>query len=187
MKFLEPVKSLINKTDLKTFYTYMIIYGIMCLILSILIIIYYYSSVNALQKKIKNIDAHRDDVHEILEKYALIKQQQLIVEEVLAKDPLFKISGTFAKLLADLNLTDKKTSEDLSIIDLEGNYRKTELNAKFTEMTMRELTVLLERLEQNPRIATNRLDITKKKPNDKTIDVSLTISTLLPKIESPSS
>lgn len=164
----------------------MAIYGATCFILSVLIIIYYYSSMNALQKKIKNIDAHRDEVHEILEKYALIKQQQLIVEEVLAKDPLFKISGAFAKLLTDLNLTDKKVSEDLSIIDLEGNYRKTELNAKFTDMTMQELTVLLERLEQNPRVATNRLEITKSKKNPKTIEVSLTISTLLPKIESPS-
>ena len=49
---------------------------------------------------------------------------------------------------------------------------------------MKEFTELLQEIEQNSRIATNRLEITKSKKKPKTIEVSLTISTLLPKIES---
>lgn len=58
--------------------------------------------------------------------------------------------------------------------------KKNELTAKFENMSMQDLTHLLEELEKNPRIATERLEITKKQ---KTIDVGLTISTLLPKTE----
>lgn len=183
MKFLEPIKNFINKLDLKTFYIYMIVYGAICFVLCVLIVFYYYSSISSLQKKIKNINEDRDAVHEILEKHAIIKQQQTVVEEMLAKDPNFKIAETFGKFLAELNLTDKEDlRREINTTDLEENYRKTELNAKFKNMTMKELTFLLEKIEQNPRIATNRLEITKIKDKP-LIEVSLTISTLLPKIE----
>lgn len=184
MKFLEPVKSFINKLDLKTFYIYMIVYGAICFVLCVLIVIYYYSSIGSLQKKIKNINEDRDAVHEILEKHAIIKQQQTVVEEMLAKDPNFKIAETFGKFLAELNLTDKEDPRrEINTTDLEENYRKIELSSKFEDITMQQLTLLLEKLEQNPRIATNRLEITKSKKKPRTIEVSLTISTLLPKIE----
>lgn len=184
MKFLEPVNAFINKLDLKTFYIYMIAYGAGCFVLCILMVFYYYSEIGSLQKKIKNINAYREEVHEIFEKYAIVKQQQTIVEEMLAKDPNFKIAETFGKFLAELHLTEKENSKpEISTTDLEENYRRIELSSKFADMTMQELTLLLEKLEQNPRIATNRLEITKSKKKPRTIEVSLTISTLLPKIE----
>lgn len=187
MKFLEPVNAFVNKLDLKTFYIYLISYGVGCLLICALMIFYYYSSIGSLQKKIKNIASYRDEVHEIMEKNALIKQQQVIVEEMLAKDPNFKIAETFGKFVAELNLTDKESKRaEINTTDLEENYRKTELSAQFENMTMRDLTLLLEKIEQNPRIAINRLEITKPEKKPKTIDVSLTISTLLPKVEGAS-
>lgn len=187
MKFLEPVTTFINKLDLKTFYIYLISYAVGCFLLCVLMIFYYYSSIHALQKKIKSLASYREEVHEIMEKNAIIKQQQVIVEEMLAKDPNFKIAETFGKFLAELNLADKKSKEpEINTTDLEENYRKTELSAQFENMTMRDLTLLLEKIEQNPRIATNRLEITKSKKKPKTIEVNLTISTLLPKIEGAS-
>lgn len=164
----------------------MIIYGAICTVLCVLIIFYYYSSISSLQKKIKNINASREEVLAILEKHQLIKQQQAIVEEILSKDPNFKIAGTFEKLLQELNLTDKKVADTINTIDLEENYRRSELTTNFEGMTMQELTMLLEKIEQNPRIATNRLEITKSKKKPKSIDVVLSISTLLPKIEAAS-
>lgn len=187
MKFLEPVILFINKLDLKTFYLYLIGYAVGCFSICVLMIFYYYSSVSALQKKIKNLASYREEIHEIMEKNAIIKQQQTIVEEMLAKDPNFKIAETFGKFLAELQITNKeKLPRDINTTDLEENYRKIELSAKFEDITMRDLTLLLEKIEQNPRIATNRLEITKSKKKPKTIEVSLTISTLLPKTEGAS-
>ena len=183
MTFLEPVKNFINKTDLKTFYAYIAGYGATCLVFLALLIFYYYSSVHSLQKEIKIVNAFREEILEILEKNELIKQQQAIVEEILAKDPNFKIEGYFEKLLAKFNLSDKKDGRIITTTDLEGNYRKSELSAKFENMTMQDLTYLLEEIEKNPRIATEKLEITKSKRKPKTIEVDLSISTLLPKIE----
>ena len=89
-----------------------------------------------------------------------------------------------SNLLVKLNLRDKEVAEETSTADLEENYRRTELSAKFEDMSMRELTELLQEIEQNSRIATSRLEITQSKKKPRTIEVSLTISTLLPKIES---
>jgi hypothetical protein len=184
MTFLEPIKNFINKTDSKTFSYYMIGYIAACTLMCILIIFYYYRSVGTLQKKIKNINADREEVLVILEKASLVQQQRAMVEETLAKDTDFKIGGYFKNLLITLNLKDKEVAEETSTADLEENYRKSELSAKFEDMSMRELTELLQEIEQNSRIATNRLEVTKSKKKPKTIEVSLTISTLLPKIES---
>ena len=184
MKFLEPIRVFINRLDLRTFYIYSGVYGGICLALCCSIIFYYYNSIGSLEKSIKNIDAYRDEVYEIMEKYAITKQQQAIVEEMLAKDPNFKIAETFGRFLTELNLADKedRSKREINPTDLEENYRKIELSSQFKDMTMQNLTSLLEKLEQNPRIAMNRLEIVKSKdkPN---IQVSLTISTLLPKIE----
>ena len=49
-------------------------------------------------------------------------------------------------------------------------------------MNMKELTELLQAIEQNPRISTKRLEIIKAKKDSKTIDVQITITTLLPKV-----
>jgi hypothetical protein len=185
MKFLEPIKTFFAKLDTKQFYIYVSIYGGGCLAVCILIIVYYYTSINSLQKNIKRTKGYRGEVHAIFEKYALIKQQQTIVEEMLARDPNFKIAETFGKFLTELHLTEKEDPRrEINTTDLEENYRKIELSAKFENMTMQELTLLLEKIEQNPRIATNRLEITRSK--NQTIAVNLTISTLLPKIEGTS-
>jgi hypothetical protein len=186
MMFLEPVKLFFNKTDSKTFFYYMIGYLAGCALLFTLIVFYYYSSMGALQRKIKNINNSREEVLAILDKSALVQQQRLMVEETLAKDTDFKIAGYFKNLLIKLNIKDKEVAEETSTTDLEENYRKSELNAKFEDMTMKELTELLQEIEQNSRIATNRIDITKSKKKPKTIEVNLTISTLLPKIENTS-
>ena len=187
MMLLDPIKAFINKTDQKTFYTYLIAYGATCSVLFVLIIFYYYSSTGALEKKIKNINSSRGEIFVILERFALIKQQQAIVEEILSKDPDFKIAGYFKDLLIRLNLKDKEDpTEVINTTDLEDNYRKSELSAKFEGLTMHDLTRLLEEIEQNPRVATERLEITKSIKKPKTIEVNLTISTLLPKIEGTS-
>lgn len=184
MTFLEPIKSFINKTDSKKFSYYMIGYAAGCVLLCILIIFYYYRSVGALQRKIRNINSSREEVLTILEKASDVQQQRSKVEETLAKDMDFKIGGYFKNLLVKLHLKDKEVAEETSTADLEENYRKSELSAKFEDMSMKELTELLQEIEQNSRVATNRLEITQSKKKPRTIEVSLTISTLLPKIES---
>ena len=186
MVFVEKIRAFFDSTETKTFYQYMIGYGVGCLLLFGIIIYYFYSTTNLLQKKIKTVNkARTEEVLTILESAQSIEQQRATVEAILSQIPDFKIAGYFKDLLIKLNLKNKEIqeAESTSTTDREDNYRETELNAKFEDMSMKELTELLQAIEQNPRISTKRLEITKAKKKPKTIEVQITITTLLPKIE----
>jgi len=184
MVILDKIRTFLENLEQKTFYTYIIGYLIGCVLLAGLIVFYFYSSTIFLQKKIKKINhAREDNVKVLLETASLVAQQRAAVEEVLSKDPDFKIAGYFKTLLIKLNLKEKEVAEETTTTDREDNYRESELNAKFEDMSMKELTELLQELEQNSRISTKRIEITKAKKKPKTIEVQITITTLLPKIE----
>ena len=187
MVLLDNIKTFINNIEIKTFYHYILGYIIACVLLSGGTVFYYFRSTNALYKKINGIKDSREEVEVILEKAGRVQQEKTRMEEILSKDIDFTIGGYFIKLLEELNLTSKETRKgEVTPTDLESKYRKNELNTQCDDMTMQELTILLQALEKNPRIATERLEITKSKKKPKTIEVSLTISTLLPKLETTS-
>ncbi|MEP6804191.1 MAG: hypothetical protein ABI892_06700 [Flavobacterium sp.] len=184
---LDQIKTFISTIETKTFYNYVLGYIAACTILCGVTVFYYYRSTNKLYKTIKDINSSRETVLTILEDAARVQQQQAAVEDILSKDIDFKIGGYLIDLLADLKLKNKviKTGE-VTATDLDNKYRKTELSIQFEDMTMQELTILLQALENNPRIVTDRLEITKSKKKPKTIEVALTISTLLPRLENSS-
>ena len=187
MVLLDNIKTFINNIEIKIFYYYILGYIIACVLLFGGAVFYYCRSTNALYRQINNIKNSREDVLVILEDAARVKQEQARVENILSKDIDFKIAGYFIELLTELDLKNKeiKTGEATST-PLENNYLKTELSTHFEDMTMQELTMLLQALEKNPRIVTDRLEITKSKKKPKTIEVNLSISTLLPKLETTS-
>ena len=182
MKYLEPIRAFIENTEIKTFYYYIIGYLGTVFVLCCLLIFLYFSSTSSLQKQIKRINnAREDEVLTLLEKVLYVDQQRKAMDAIFSQDTDFKIAGYFKDLLTKLNIKDKEVAEEASIIEREDNYRETELNAKFDDMNMKELTELLQELEQKPRISTKRLEITKSKKKPKTIEVQITITTLLPK------
>ncbi len=184
MVLLDKIRSFFDTTETTTFYYYVAGYLSVCFVLSGVIVFYYYKNANNLQKQIKRLNITREEtVRTILEAAASIEQQRTAVEEVLSQNPDFKIAGYFKDLLFKLNLKNKEVqeAESTTTTEREDNYRETELNAKFENMNMKELTELLQAIEQNPRLSTKRLEIMKAKKNLKTIDVQITITTLLPK------
>jgi hypothetical protein len=186
MIIVEKIRVFFDTTEVKTFRYYIIGYLVGCTLLAAIIIFYYFRTTNMLQKKIKQLNYSREaTVKTILESAQSIEQQRSAVEAILSQNPDFKIAGYFKDLLSKLNLRNKEIqeAESTTTSEREDNYRETELNAKFDDMTMKELTELLQALEKNPRISTKRLDISKAKKNPKKIEVQITITTLLPKIE----
>src|SRR5947207_4761861 len=184
MIFIDKIRTFFDSIDTKTFYHYIAGYGAVCFLLFGTMIYYFYSTTNVLQKKIKNLNITREEtVRAILESAQSIEQQRATVEAILSQIPDFKIAGYFKDLLTKLNLKNKEVqeAETTTTTEREDNYRETELNAKFEDMNMKEVTELLQALEQNPRISTKRLDIIKAKKDSKTIDVQITITTLLQK------
>jgi len=186
MPLLENIKIFFDKVETKKFYYLIGGYGAVCSLFLGIIIYYYYSNSFLLQKKIRYLNNEREEkVQTILETAQSIEQQRAAVEAILSQNPDFKIAGYFKDLLYKLNIHHKEIqeAETTSTTDRDDNYRESELNAKFEDMSMKELTEMLQALEQNARISTKRLEITKSKKRPKTIDVQIAITTLLPKIE----
>lgn len=190
MVIFDKIRTFFDDLDSKSFYSYAIGYLVVCVLLCGLLVFYFYKNVHTLQRQLKRLNTSREDtVRTILESAQSIEQQRSAVEQILSQNPDFKIAGYFKDLLTKLNVKNKEVqeAESTTTTEREDNYRETELNAKFEDMTMKELTELLQAIEQNPRISTKKLDITKAKKKPKTIEVQIAITTLLPKTTEASS
>lgn len=185
MTILGQIRTFFDSLETKKFYHYAGIFFASCLFINGIIVFYYYSATSSLLKEIKkNNNERSENIPTILQKAQELNIQRKLVDETISKDPNFKIQGYFKDLLATLQLTDKNHEPFRTTTnEREDDYREVELSAGFDTVNMKEVAELLQALEKNPRIATKRLEITHSKKKEKTIELSITITTLLPKTE----
>jgi hypothetical protein len=180
MAFFDSLRIKISHIEPKKFLYYVAIAMGITVLLAGGIIFQYYRSINALKKRIGRINQYREQAQDILERAQKVITQQHQVDELLAEDKDFKIGGYFKEVLNKLQLTQKEKIETTQTIEREDNYLEQVLNAKFTDLTMKELTTLLAEIEGNPRIYTRELEIKRAEKTPDTIDATLVIATLLP-------
>lgn len=140
---------------------------------------YFYSSVHGLEQRISRINRQREETRTILQKHALVKQQQAEVDAILAKDSSFRIKEYFTSVINELGLMNNATkpAEVTEPQDLTPNYAEIKLDASFSDINMKQLVELLYKIEQNERIYTKELVITKAQKG-RSLDVTLVIATL---------
>ena len=181
MKILESLSEFLDNLNLRDFYKYIgIALGIILLFFSF-IVYRFYSDVGYYKKQIRQTNEQRQKIQELLEKAALIKEQKQEVNAMLEKDPNFKIGGYFDIVLAQLQLTNKQESLYEITPPQEGgeeDYDESILTAKFTDMNMKELSELLNVIEQNKRVYTKELEMQKSNKKAPSLKVQLTIATL---------
>lgn len=179
MNIVTQIRDFLDNLDSKDFFKYI---GITCavILLFVSIIIYrFYSNVNYYKKQMQALNMQREEIGELLEKAALIKEQKQEVNAILEADPNFKIEGYFIKVLDQLNLSSKQVSTTVATQERgDKNYNESTLTAKFTDINMKELCELLNVFEQNKRIYTKFLEIQKSRKSPRTLEVQLTIATL---------
>ena len=182
MQILTKVQTYLNAIEEKRFYQYLIGFGAAIFLALVAITFQYYRKVSSLKAEINTINESRDEIRRLLEKAQLVKKEQKEIDAILGKDENFKIAGYFGDVLAKLGLANKKASDLLvNTPSREGKYQESDLQAKFTGMTMKELTELLQEIDLKKRIFPKELDITVSQKTPGTIDVTLTIATLEPK------
>ncbi len=182
MNIIEKVKEFLEELDTKGFYKYVGIFTGILAILTIFMIYRFYSNVDFYNRNIRTLNNDREEVQELLEKAAAVKQQKKDVNEMLEADPNFKIAGYFKDILAQLNLESKQISSTVTTQERgEQDYNESILTAKFGDMNMKELSELLNVLEQNKRVYTKELEIQKTRKSPRAIEVQLTIATLQPR------
>ena len=181
MKLTNQLYDRIQATEPKEFQQYLLIFLGISFLLCTGISFQLYRTTSALSKRIIEINDEREEtVQEILEYSADVKHQQEELNRILSEELDFKIAGYFNKLLEGLGITDKQVSiETPSQVRIDDTYRESILRAKFDTMNMREVTELLQRLEKNKRISTKQLEIVTSSKQPGTLQVQLTIATML--------
>lgn len=142
---------------------------------------YYWRAQEILLRRLRRINQERAEIQTLINCYATVKKQQQEVEDLLQKDRNFLIAQYFKNILSELGLENKSTREpELIEDDLENEYSQIRLAASLSGLNMKQLTDLLYKLEQSPRVFLVEVDITKT-PKVPTIDSNIVISTLQPK------
>jgi len=166
MEFIQKLQSYLDQLDEKRFYQYcgafLVIVGLGMSIL----MFQYYRTIKSLKNQISAINETREEVRLLLDKAQHVKKEQKEVDEIIAQDPNFKIAGYFEDIITKLGLASKKASKlEVTVPAQEGRYQESVLNARFADMTMKELTELLKEIEQNKRVFSKELEITASKKN----------------------
>jgi hypothetical protein len=184
IKLLEPVTDFFFNIDQKNF-RHMLIATLGSVIMLFLLLLYLqFNSVKKIKREMKKVNNERIQTKELLEKNEILKKQQIRVEELIAQDKQFKLKEFIDQMLEKLNISIKTSSirpKELENLRSQG-YEEIRMEMELVKLNTKQLTDLLNQLQQSKRIDIKKLEITKSK-KDPTIDVQLIITTLQKKTE----
>ena len=176
---MEKFYTYLNNSDENQFHKYMVGFLIFIGVATGSIMFQYYRKTSALKRQIAALNVTREEVKILLDRAQHVKKEQKDVDEMLALDPNFKIADDFEKALNKLGLSNKQLKKvEVTSQAREGRYQERILDARLANMTMKELTQLLQEIEQNRRVFPKELEISASKKNQNAIDVNLKIATL---------
>lgn len=178
MIFLEKFETIIEQFDEKKWYTFLGVFlgGVASLIL--LTTFYYFWDVSDLKKQINVLNESREEVQKILTRAQYVQGQRQEVDAMLAKERDFKLAGYITNVLTKLGL--RETMMQDSRVDREGGkYQEVIVELTLDDLNMRQLTEFLNEIGKNRRVYTKKLDIIKSKKTPNTLEVNITLATLL--------
>lgn len=184
MIIISSIQNFFDSLDNKQFYTYVAgFFGALVLIIAGILVYYYYTT-SALEEQLQETNSMRKEVENLLSKMQQIERKRDDVKKMLSENANFKIAEYWVNLLSELKLTNKQVQNyKLEKAEFEDTYQEDILSANFIDMTMKELTELLEALDKTPLISTKSLDIIASKKRRNTIEVTITIATPRPKTQ----
>lgn len=177
MMQLARIRNFLKGLDLHEVYKYTGIILAIILLINGGLLWSYYRSVHQLQNKLAALNRQRAESRALLEKNEYVLQQQARVDEILERDKNFKIKEYFIAVVQKLGLAGLISKDaDIASNELMNGYTEIKLDVSLTNMNMQQLVDLLYNIEQNERVYTKDLKITKNL-RAPTIDVSLVIAT----------
>ncbi len=178
MVLLDKLVAFIESIEEKDFYKYALVAVFVIIGLVGIILVRHYYSASSIKRRISTINNLREEARDILDRFVAVEKQRADVNAVLAEEPDFKIGGYIEELLKKQGLSSKFKQQNITPVEREGLYREVSLTIQLIDMSMQELTTLLDEIEQKHRIHIKSLQITKSKKSPGTIDVTLTVGTL---------
>ncbi len=174
------ISNFINELDAKDFYKYMLVVVLLFLIIIGAILYFQHSALSSYEARLKTINKQRVELRSLLQEHGLVNKQREAVDAILSKDKAFRISNFFDLITKELGLSPHVTKDTVIENDLGNGYVETQLDASFKDMDMKQVTDLLYKIEQSPRMYTKNL-VLLKTPKSSKLDVTLVVATLQPK------
>lgn len=183
MVILESVRTYITNLDQKSWYKHLAIgFGIYLAVLGG-ILYYYYSSINSITEETETLNTERKRARKVLTQAVRVQKQRAEVNALIEEEPNFKIKRYLQDVITQIGIANNMTIGNDVTTDRD-DFRETIVSYQFTGINMRQLTELLDDIEQNQRLFTKELEITKSKKIPNTIDVSITVATMSQKPKS---
>ncbi len=180
MNIIIKIREFLQTLDSDKFYQGLGVAGACFSGLTVGIIYYYYSSINELQKNIKNNNLKREDVQKVLKRLQVVRSQKEEVNALLSEEKGFLITRFFSDCLDSLHLKEAlKGNKDPEFSEEDvynKKYKESRVVAQLAGITIEPLCKLLSLIEEKKRVYVK--DLTIKRNKNATMDVTLTIATL---------
>ncbi len=181
MTFFENLETRIAQLDKKSWYTYLAITGGILFAIIGAILFYYFTVTSKWEQRISSINETRLEVKRLLDRAERVQKERTEVTKLLEEDPNFKIKEYMQGLFENLGIAGNVSAVNVAPTTGDENYQVDVATYQLLGITMKQLTELLNELENNKRVFTKELDISKSKKVPRTIDVGITIATIMPK------
>ena len=176
------IKAFIQGLDKKIFLRLCLFVLSVVIVVSGGLLFYYLRKLDILERKLRIVYRQREEAHTILSDHAQVKEQRVQVNEILAQDKKFKIVEYVSSIVGELQISSNMSKDPaLSEHDLNNGYSETVLDIQFKNMNMKQVVEFLYKIEQNDRVYTKNLMISKVPSNNK-VDVTVVIATLQQKL-----
>jgi hypothetical protein len=181
MDFLDTLKAKISELDEKQFYTYVLSFLGALVLIILLLMLYYFRASKSLNKQIQDINIIRTtQVKDILTRADRLKLQKEKLDAILAADPDFKLTEYLERVIAQVGLSERKdVVQAPTIEDVNEHYSESSVEITLNDINMKQLVDLLVALEDNRRVFIKKLEITKSKTTANSLEVHMSIATLL--------
>jgi len=178
---MTSIVNFVQELDSREFYRYLAIAGGVFLLIIGVIFFFQRRQIKELDRRLANVNKQRSVVRKILQGHALVEKQRQEVNTILDREPNFRIKEFFQLAVKDLGLT-RMMSKDPVVLDndLGNGYTETQLESNFKKLDMKQVEELMDKIEQNNRLFTKELALTKSRFAPK-VDATLIIATLQPK------
>jgi hypothetical protein len=183
MEMLVKIREFIVNLDEQKFYLYTSIFIGIITVLFGLLLYRTFNGIDQLTQEIESLNEYRDEAQQIIARFTDVKKQRTKVNQILTQDRRFKITNYFSTLLNDLGLQRHLQGEPRLVEqDLDRQYKEVRITPTLKHINMRQLTQLLQEIEESERVYVKRLDITKAETRPPSIDITINIATLAPRI-----
>lgn len=185
MTILERIQTFFETLDIKTWYRLIALYLAILVVLCAGVLFLYYRTTSRIINTMSDINDARMNVRSILKKAQRVYSQRAEVNKIIKEDPDFILPQYLQEVMNKTGIAAFLNTINATQIDREEQFRETIATVTFSGTTMHHLAEFLQIIDQNKRLYTKELEVSRSKKTPHSIDVTVVITTMQPRQTSP--